>query len=129
MEEYDFAIRDFERAFEIKKVNVKYYKKREKLENLEEENNEATELSENDFVETAELYEFFNTSFNIYEHYHNLIICLIITRQFKKAVEFLSNLEQIIPESFKANLEICKKIIEIEMGINTKLKNAGKQNQ
>lgn len=127
LQEYEFAIRDFERAFEIKKVNVKYYKNREKLENSEEEKNEVTERSENDFVETAELYEFFNTSFNVYEHYHNLIICHMISKQFIKALEILNNLEQIIPEPFKANLEILKKIIEMEMGINARLKNSGKK--
>jgi tetratricopeptide (TPR) repeat protein len=126
MEEYDFAIKAFEKAFEIKNVNVKYYKRRDKLlEHNEEEKDEAIKTTENDFIENAELYEFFNTSFNIYEHYHNLIICYILSKQIKKAIETIIILEEMIPEPFKPNLEILRKLCEIEIGLHNKLKNSG----
>ena len=119
--QYTYALDDFEKALDIKKVFCEYYKEsvssKDSLNELLEEfeNEEFPEKIEE--KQNQEMTTFTNNSFNIYEFYHNCMIVAIKLKNWKMSHEYCKKLMDIIPLNFKTSLTILMKCINIEKNL------------
>ena len=130
--QFDYAMEDFHKAFEIKKVFCEYC---EESSSGRDSFNELLEVFENEdsqnprFVEkekNEEMTTFTNNSFNIYEYYHNCMIASIRLKQWRTAQDYGRKLMEIIPKDFKSNLSMLMKCVNLEKSlIENKITNEG----